>query len=146
MLIENKFLVVAAALSFTAAFLHILVIVGGPEWYRFFGAGEGMATLAERGSPRPAIITSAIAFVLFLWGLYALSAAGLFIKLPLLTLGVVLITAIYLLRGIAGIYFALNPSLAVAQVQTTNFWWWSSIICMFYGAVHLVGLYHYWQK
>jgi hypothetical protein len=36
-------------LSAAAALLHIAVIVGGAEWYRFFGAGEGMARLAERG-------------------------------------------------------------------------------------------------
>ncbi len=42
---KNKidFLKVAGILSFVTSVLHIAIIIGGPEWYRFFGAGEGAA-------------------------------------------------------------------------------------------------------
>lgn len=49
-------LVIAGSLSFLAALLHIIVVIGGPDWYRFFGAGESMAVMAERGSLKPTII------------------------------------------------------------------------------------------
>lgn len=39
----NLSLVFAAALSAIAASLHLAIIVGGPAWYRFFGAGERFA-------------------------------------------------------------------------------------------------------
>ncbi len=47
-------LTVAASLSFIAAALHVAIIFGGGDWYRFFGAGEAMASLAESGSTRRA--------------------------------------------------------------------------------------------
>src|SRR5688500_8521572 len=61
----------AGVLSAVAAALHIGVILGGPAWYRFFGAGEGMARMAERGSAKPALITLGIAIVLAIWAAYA---------------------------------------------------------------------------
>ena len=44
----NPFLIAGGVLSALASLLHIAVIAGGPAWYRFFGAGEGMARMAER--------------------------------------------------------------------------------------------------
>lgn len=38
---RDKWLIAGGLLSAAAALLHIAVIVGGPDWYRFFGAGEG---------------------------------------------------------------------------------------------------------
>ena len=46
---REPFLILAGSLSGLAALLHVAAIVGGPDWYRFFGAGEGMAGAAERG-------------------------------------------------------------------------------------------------
>ena len=74
----SRWLVLGGSLSALAAILHIAVIAGGPAWYRFFGAGEGMATAAERGSPTPALVTLAIAAILMVWALYAFSGAGSF--------------------------------------------------------------------
>jgi hypothetical protein len=39
----NRPLLWGGALSLVAALLHIAIIVGGPAWYRFFGAGEALA-------------------------------------------------------------------------------------------------------
>ena len=98
----NKLLVFGGSLSMLAAVLHIAVIIGGPDWYRFFGAGEELAVMAERGSWYPALLTSGIVVVLFIWALYAFSGAGLLKRrLPLLRAGLVVIAAIYLIRGLA---------------------------------------------
>lgn len=92
----NIYLVVAAILSAMAAVLHVGCIIFGAFWYRFFGAGEQMAVLAEQGSSTPTIITSVIVLVLSIWSAYAFSAAGVIRKLPLLRTALVIITFIYL--------------------------------------------------
>jgi hypothetical protein len=136
----SGFLILAAALSALAALAHVGIVVGGPAWYRFFGAGEGMARLAESGSWYPALITFGIAGVLSLWSACALSAAGVLSTLPFLRTVLVLITAVYLLRGVAGFVLA---SVAPGG-NSPAFWVWSSIICLFVGAVHAIGLAKRW--
>ncbi len=96
----NYWLIASGILSSLAALLHLAVIIGGQAWYRFFGAGERMARLAESGSPQPAIITLIIVAVLAAWAAYAFSGAGLIRRLPLLRTALVVISAIYLARGI----------------------------------------------
>ena len=51
----NRWLLLAGTMSGAASLLHLGVILGGPAWYRFFGAGEGMAHMAERGDPKAAL-------------------------------------------------------------------------------------------
>jgi hypothetical protein len=132
-------LFLAGCLSAIAALLHLAVIFGGPDWYRFFGAGETMARMAERGSPRPIIITLVIATVLAVWALYAFSGAGVIGRLPLLRLGLVIISAIYLVRGIG--VFVLMPW----QPNMTNpFWIWSSLIVLVCGLTYAIGTWLAW--
>ncbi|TBR11526.1 MAG: hypothetical protein EPO46_06240 [Lysobacter sp.] len=135
----NRLLTFGAALSATAAALHVAIIFGGPDWYRFFGAGERFAQLDAAGSRVPALMTLGIATVLALWSAYALSGAGWLRRLPLLRTALVTISAIYLLRGLV-----LAPMLVMDASQFTPFDWWSSIICLGYGVVHAVGLAQVW--
>ncbi len=137
----NIWLVIAGALNAIAALLHLGCIYFGAQWYRFFGAGEHMVMLAEQGSIEPVLITSAIALVLVTWSLYALSAAGLIFKLPLTRTALLLITLIYLIRGAAGFLLIQNP-----MGRTPDFWVWSSLICLAFGVVHLVGLKTQWKN
>jgi len=135
----TPWLVAGAWLSFAASALHIGCILGGPAWYRFFGAGEGVAQAAERGEWLPTLLTLAIAAVLALWGAYALSGAGRIVRLPLPTFCLVGITAVYLLRGLILIPLVLwRPELVDAFAV------WSSLIVLAYGLVHAVGLYRAW--
>ncbi len=136
----NIFLIIAGTLSAIAAVLHIGCIVLGAPWYRFFGAGEKMAVLAEQGSLQPTIITSIIVLVLSIWSLYAFSAAGLIFRLPLVRLALILITLVYLVRGIGG-FFLINSRME----NSPEFWLWSSVVCLVFGAFHLVGLIQRWE-
>lgn len=139
---ENPFLILAAALSATAAMLHVGCIVFGASWYRFFGAGEHMVKLWAAGSPIPALITAGIAAVLALWALFALSAAGVIVMFPFIRLALCCITAVFLLRGVAGFGFAAwAPS-----GHSVAFWCWSSIVCLSIGALYLVGTVQVWQQ
>jgi hypothetical protein len=136
---RNTWLVVGGALSAAAALMHLAVIVGGPDWYRFVGAGEPMARAAEQGSLVPALVTFAIAVMLGVWATYAFSGAGLIPRLPLLRTALVLITAIYLLRGLL-----LFPMLAMKPELLDPFAIWSSLIVLGYGAAHAVGTLRAW--
>lgn len=137
---HNPALILAAVLSAIAALLHVACIVGGPAWYRFFGAGERIATAAERGESWPAVATLGITLVLLAWSAYALSAAGMLPALPLLKAGIVAITAVYLLRGLI-----LFPVMALKPAHVTPFVVWSSLICLGYGLVHLWGVVQVWD-
>lgn len=134
-------LILGAVLSAIAALLHVGCIVFGAPWYRFFGAGEEMARMAEAGSWRPTIITSGITLVLLIWALYALSGANVIGRLPLLRVGLCTITAIYLLRGLAAF-----PVAIWMPAQNTAFLWWSSMICLGYGVTYAIGVWRGWDR
>jgi len=98
-----------------------------------------MARLAEQGSIQPTLITSGITFILTLWSLYAFSAAGVIFRLPLIRTALVVITFIYIARGVAGFFFVSSP-----MGRSPEFWIWSSIICLAIGIIHLIGLKQAW--
>lgn len=137
----NRYLIVGAALSATGAALHLACIAFGAPWYRFMGAGEEMAKLAESGSAAPAKITLIISSILLIWSLYALSGAGVIRKLPLLRTGLCAIAAVYLLRG-----FAFIPLMTLIPGRSLTFWLWSSAICAVFGVVHAIGIRQVWSR
>ena len=137
----NIMLISAGVLSAIAAFLHLGCIYFGASWYRFFGAGEQMALMAEQGSIQPTLITSGITIVLGVWSLYAFSAAGMITALPFTRTVLVIISTIYLLRGIAGFFFISNP-----LGRSAEFWVWSSSICLVIAVVHIIGLKQVWSS
>ena len=132
-------LAVGAMLSAIAAFLHLGIIAGGPAWYRFFGAGEKLARAAAQGRTYPALVTLAIATVLGVWSAYALAGAGLIRTLPMLKTALVAITAVYIVRGLG-----YAPLIVAKGGEITPFVVWSSLICLAYGLVHLLGLVQCW--
>jgi len=137
----NKYLLVGGVLSGIAALLHIGIIIGGPEWYRFFGAGEELASMSEDGSFYPAIITFGIALVLFVWALYAFSGAGLIRRLPFLKLALILIAVIYLARGVA-----IVPAYFIVPELIDGFLVWSSLICLIFGISYALGTKQAWFR
>jgi hypothetical protein len=138
--VANPWLLAGGVLSALASLLHLACIIGGPAWYRFFGAGEAMARLAARGSIRPTIITLGIAAMLGIWSAYAFSGAGLIGRLPLLRLGLVVITGIYLLRALA-----LPLMLRTMPDRSRTFLVWSSAIVLVFGVVHAIGVAQSWR-
>ena len=138
---RNPALVIGGLLSVAASLLHIGCIIGGPDWYRFFGAGEQMATMAEQGSMTPTLLTLGIAVILAIWAAYAFSGAGLLPRLPLLRTGLVTISAIYLLRGLA-----LIPALIINRGDLMPFVLWSSLIVLVYGLAYAIGTWQAWPN
>lgn len=92
---KNPFLILAAALSFgIAVFQAVISFV--PEWCAAFGLGDELVS-------NPLLLLAAglgMTLVFSACGFYALSGAGIIRRLPLLRTGLLLIGAVYLLRGL----------------------------------------------
>lgn len=141
MLRSNPWLIAAAWGSIAASLLHIACIVGGPDWYRFFGAGEPIARAAERGAWMPVIVTLGIAAVLGVWAAYAFSAAGVVGHLPLTRTALVAISGVLLLRAIAGLFGAFwRPDLS------GTFMLISSLIVLVLGLCFAIGTWQSWSE
>lgn len=134
----GRWLMVGGSLNLVAAVLHIAVIIGGPDWYRFFGAGEDMARMAERGLWHPILLTMGIAAILSIWALYAFAGAGQIKRLPLMRTALVLISGIYLARGLLIIPILIEPP------ARTGFNIWSSLIVLVFGIVYATGTWLAW--
>jgi hypothetical protein len=137
---RNPWLVAGGWLSIAAALLHLACIPGGPDWYRFFGAGEPIARAAERGMWTPHLIAGRDRSPagggggLRLLGRrddpspaapahrarrdqHRLSARGLVV---------------------------LAPSAMSRPDLSAQFMLWSSLIVLVYGVVHAVGTWRMW--
>ncbi|MBK5416186.1 hypothetical protein [Pseudomonas sp. TH31] len=136
----NLALMIGAGLSVIAASLHIGIIIAGPVWYRLFGAGDRFVCAATAGRFFPAVATAVISLILFAWAAYALSGAGVIGRLPLLRPALSAITLVYLLRGVLG------PFVLMGTGRSTMFIVISSVICLGYGLVHLLGLIQSWDE
>lgn len=139
---HNPWLIAGGMLSVVAAVLHLACIVGGPDWYRFFGAGEGIARAAEQGSWMPALITLGIAALLSVWAAYAFAGAGMIGRPPLLRTGLIVISAIYLARGL----MVFAPSMMGRTDLSSAFMLWSSLIVLVLGIVYAVGTWQAWPQ
>jgi hypothetical protein len=98
---QRNVLTLAGLFVLGIAVLHVACAIVGPAAYRYFGAGEQMASWAAAGSPVPAVVTLLLALVFGLFGVYALSAAGRFRPLPVVRPVVIAIGSIFALRGLA---------------------------------------------
>ncbi|MFM5906883.1 MAG: hypothetical protein ACKOPO_04755 [Novosphingobium sp.] len=127
-------------MSVAASALHLACIVGGPDWYRFFGAGEVLAKAAERGSPVPAIMTAVIAAVLAGWAAYAFSAAGVVRRMPLVRTALIAIATVLLARSA----LAFVPSAWAPENNTPAFVFWSSLACFVMGGCFAIGIWKAW--
>jgi putative oxidoreductase len=141
----DRLLLFAALLTGVVAVLHVAIIFGGAEWYRFFGAGERMARLAARGSFYPALVTAVIAIGLGVWTLYALSGAHVIGTLPLTRVVLGLIAAVFLARGVLGIpvvAFVDSPYTVELRSRMT-FMLVTSALCVCLGLCYAVGAVRY---
>ena len=139
-MITIVFFILAAFFSGFAALVHIGCMIFGSSWYRFFGAGKRMEEWADAGDIRHILITGFITVILTLWSLYALSGAEIIPELPLLNLGLWLITSIYLLRGLAGLVVLFFPKWIEKNGSNTSFVLYSSLICVSGGMLYFIGL------
>lgn len=103
-----------------------------------------MASMAEQGLLQPTLITLFISVVLAIWGTYAWSGAGILPQFPLLKTALILITLVYLLRGVLGLLAPFISNHPQITQNSLSFWIWSSIICLAFGLIHLKGVLDRW--
>ncbi|MCQ8877063.1 hypothetical protein NQT69_03295 [Pseudoalteromonas shioyasakiensis] len=137
----NKPLLLGAIFSAVAALAHLGCILFGASWYRFFGAGEQMAIMAEAGHSYPTQVTSVLIFILSVWAIYGLSGANVITKLPLIRVALILISSIYILRGLAFVFI-----MPMFPQNSLTFWLVSSAICFSIGMLYALGTYQSWAR
>ncbi|GIQ57690.1 hypothetical protein Flavo103_08260 [Flavobacterium collinsii] len=118
---------------------HILGLIWADQMFEITGIGKEMATLAQKHSTLPYLLTIIVAIVFFIFGLYGLSAANKLRKLPLLKTVIFLIAGIYLLRG-AG-------ELIADKIQGTNSIAETiySLVAIIIGLLFLIGGLQKWR-
>jgi hypothetical protein len=102
----SRWLTAAAALCFGIALLHLAMIFMGPYAYAYFGAPQ-LGRAEARGYAYPDLMAAGLVLIFAAFGAYALSGAGRIRRLPLLPIALVLVGAVFTLRGLA-----LFPELA----------------------------------
>lgn len=135
-------LIVAACFNAAAALLHLGCLAFGARWYRALGAGDRVVAMVNAKRVLPYAMTAAIAAMLLIWALYALSAAGCLGPMPFMRWVLVFIAAVYLGRGLLGLC-----SLSFRghfQGTTAMFWQVSSWLCVAVGVLHLIGIAQVW--
>lgn len=130
-------LAMSGMISLAIAVLHLIIIYYGAPAYRYFGAGETMATMAANGSLLPAMVTLGVTIVFLVFSAYGFAAAG-YLTLPYTFAAMFAIGAIYTLRGLT-----LFPMLFMAE-QVSKFDVVTSLISLAIGLLHFAGL--FWNK
>ncbi len=123
-----------AAINVGIALLHIYIIFKGAPAYRYFGAGEWMASKSETGSLIPALVTWAVTFAFFAFACFNLAGAKI-ISLPFTFYVLAAISAIYILRG--AVVFAIPFMTA----EVSAFDKISSYLALVIGVLHAAGSY-----
>ena len=142
MAISKQLLKIAGRLSFAVAFFQA-VISFVPSWSLYFGAPEeltsNIAVLIIAG------LFMTIVFIIF--GLYALSGAGQFRPMPFLRMGLLVIGAIFTLRGLLLIpqlltVYGLIQYDESASPQMVV----SSIVSLLIGLLYIAGTIRGWNN
>lgn len=132
------------------AALHIAILVGGADWYAFFGAPRRLVEMARVGNPRAAISCLVIAAILLTLACYAFSGAGVLRRLPFLRSALTLIAAALLLRGVLFVPLIVWRPGVLAGVcdcqRVDTFIIVTSLICLGTGIGFAIGARHALQS
>jgi len=134
----ERLLMIGGGLSAIVALVHLGTIFIGGAAYRYLGAGERMARMADRGALAPIVITLGLTAMFAVWSAYAFSGARLLPPLPLLRPVLFGIGSIYAMRGLVLIpqivWFATGGAAALAPRHL-----FFSAVSLTLGVAYLVG-------
>ena len=137
----KRLLRIGAWLNFGIALAHVAIAAVGPRAYLYTGRAD-LAAQAQAGSRLPALLTLGLAFVFLVFGLYALSGAGLIRRLPLLRVGLLAIGSLYTLRGLIVILDILRLVRGAGYpLRQTVF----SALALAVGVLYLLGAGRQWR-
>lgn len=126
-----------SVLILLVAITHVYIALVGGELYIFFGAGEEMYTLDESGSYQPMISTFVLALIFSILGLYGLSGAKIFPRLPFQRIVLFGISIVFLLRGIY-VFYEIYAVLHTHNSELIRFIFFS-IYALITGILYLSG-------
>jgi hypothetical protein len=148
--LTNFPLIGAGILALVGAVVHVAIIFGGPDWYRFFGAPERLAQMASAGHWYPVVACLAISALLLVWALYAFAGAGLIPALPLNRIVLCLVAAVLIVRGLIFIPVALwRPELLGIITNSRGvdaFVVVTSALCLLVGLGYALGVHRAWHS
>ena len=116
------------------AIAHIIGLLWANKMFEITGIGNEMTDLAQIHSILPYLLTIFVAIAFFMFGVYGLSAANKFRRLPFLKPVIFLIAGVYLLRGMGELIFDLEKQQANQFLEITY-----SLIAVLIGLLFLIG-------
>ena len=116
------------------AIAHLIGLFWADQMFEVTGIGKEMTELAQYHSSLPYLLTIFVSVVFLIFGLYGLSAANKFKRLPFLNPIIFTIAGIYLLRGIGELIFDLKKQQADQFLEITY-----SLVAVFIGLLFLLG-------
>jgi hypothetical protein len=128
------FLGLAASIAVFTVVAHMSCIFIGESCYRAQLAPEPIIQSAINGTLLAPLGTIFISSLFIICAAYALSAANLIVKLPLLKIGVYTISTLCLLRGIATIPLSL-----LSPVMVSHFFIFAGVVWFISGLLFLFG-------
>ena len=128
------YLLFVAVIAFGTALAHFSCIFLGPACYELQMAPQSIIESAVKGTIFAPLMTIAISSVFVIVALYALSAARLIKHLPLLKLGVYVISIICILRGLLPIAaLTFNYDMVTVKGILIGFVWLATGSFFIYG-------------
>lgn len=142
--IPGYWLCASGLLCAVGALLHLAVPLGGPGWYSYAGAPQGLVAMAVAGLVRPVVTCVVIACVLVVFAIYAFSALGLVRRLPATRMVLGIIGLGLSVRGLWFPVLALQNPSALGRFcgrcgSLNAFVAASSTLCLFIGVGYLLG-------
>jgi putative oxidoreductase len=136
-------LLLAGTAAAAGAVLHLAIAIGGPGWYAFFGAPQGLVDMARAGNLRAPFSCVVIAAFLSLLAAYAFSGAGVIRRLPFLRPVLAAIAALLIVRGASFVPLILWRPGALAGVcdcrRVDAFIVVTSLLCLAMGVGYALG-------
>lgn len=128
------FLCIAASIATLTALAHMSCIFIGESCYRAQLAPEIIIRSAVNGTLLAPIGTTLVSSLFLLCAFYALSAANLIIKLPLLKTAIYTISTLCVFRGVATIPLLLtNPNMVSSFSIIAGVTWFVSGMLFWFG-------------
>jgi hypothetical protein len=132
------FLIVAALISVSTAVAHMSCIFLGPECFSAQMAPPQVVESARNGTWLAPIGTIFISAIFLIFGLYALSGAGIVRALPLLKLGIYTIATLCIIRGVLPLQLWVRyPEKVNTIVFYTGITWLVTGLLFLFGYLHV---------
>ena len=128
----KKFLICAATLNLLLFIGHLLCLGCLDKAFAVYGIQDKMNDLSGGNDAILYGVTILIAICFGLCGLWGYSKAGIIRQLPLLNLGIFAVAAVFLLRGVYGLY-KLWLSFSWIELPST-------VVALFVGIAYLLSL------